>query len=310
MELLIKTGSTDRSVDFRIVDSSDGSPETGVTSLTAGLALWYRRDSGLKVAITPAALSVLTDAHTDGGILHISDGYYRVDIPDAAFASGVDAVLMGGSATGMIAIGAKVQLTGYDPRTELTTAVLARIDTTLSAMQSTITTAITSAQTTILAAITSAQTTIVALINAVASGLRTQDAADTSDLLRFTRGDSISKALTDLGALTGYTKLWFTLKEYEAQPDDDSIIQIGVGSGFATPGLIYLNGESATASQGSITVDDAATGDITVTLDEIASAQLPIGRYYFDVQALIGTTITTFTIGIVIISADYSRATS
>lgn len=300
MELLIKGGSTDRSIDVRIVDSSDGTPETGVTSASGGIAFWYRRDNGLKVAITPITdLVTLASAHSDGGILHISDGYYRVDIPDAAFATGVDAVLMGGSVTGMVVIGAKVQLTGYDPRTELTTAVLARIDTTLSTMQATI-----------LAAITSAQNTIVALINAVASGLRTQDNAETSDLLRFTRGDSISKSLTDLGALTGYTKLWFTLKGHEGQPDDDAIVQIGVGSGFATPGLIYLNGEPATASQGSITVDDATTGDITILLDEIASAQLPIGRYYFDIQALIGTTITTFTVGVVVISADYTRVTS
>lgn len=300
MELLIKGGKTSKDIRLRIIDSSDGTPEIGVNASTAGLAFWYHRDGGLRVAISPITnLSALTDPYSEGGLLHISDGYYRLDVPDLALATGVDSVLIGGSATGMVGIGAIVQLTGYDPRTELTTAVLARIDTTLSTLQSTITTAI-----------TSAQNTIVALINAVASGLRTQDNADTSDLLRFTRGDSISKALTDLGALTGYTKLWFTLKEYEGQPDDDAIVQIGVGSGFATPGLIYLNGEPGTAAQGSITVDDGTTGDVTILLDELASAQLPTGRYYFDIQALIGTTITTFTIGIVIISADYTRVTS
>lgn len=300
MELLIKGGSTDRSVDIRIVDSGDGTPETGVTSGSAGIAMWYRRDGGLKVAITPITdLATLASAHSDGGLLHISDGYYRFDVPDLAFATGVDSVLVGGSVTGMVIIGAKAQLTGYDPRTELTTAVLARIDTTLSTLQSTIT-----------AAITAAQTVITNLITSVAGALRTRDDDETSDLLRFTRGDTISKSLLDLGALTGYTKLWFTMKEIEEQPDDDAILQIGVGSGFATPGLIYLNGEAGTAAQASITVDDGATGDITIVIEAVASAQLPPGRYWFDVQVLIGGDPTTLTTGVVIVSADYTRATS
>lgn len=300
MELLIKAGSTDRSVDIRIVDSGDGTPETGVTSGSAGIAMWYRRDGGLKVAITPITdLATLASAHSDGGILHISDGYYRFDVPDAAFATGVDSVLVGGSVTGMVIIGAKAQLVGYDPRTELTTAVLARIDTTLSTLQSTIT-----------AAITASQTVIVNLINSVAGAIRTRDDDGTSDLLRFTRGDYISKSLLDLGALTGYTKLWFTMKESEGQPDDDAILQIGIGSGFGTPGLIYLNGEPGTAAQASITVDDGSTGDITIVIEAVASAQLPPGRYWFDVQVLIGGDPTTLTTGVVIVSADYTRATS
>lgn len=116
MQDIIKKGSTDRSVRLRFVDSTDGfTPETGVTDATTGLALWYRREGGAKVAITPAALAALTTAHTDGGVEHISDGEVRIDVPDAAFATGANYVDIGGSATGMIVQAVRVRLVDFDP---------------------------------------------------------------------------------------------------------------------------------------------------------------------------------------------------
>lgn len=104
-------GAVDQSVIVRFVDSTDGTPETAVTSATAGLAFWYRRELGGKTAIGSISdLAALTTAHTDGGMLHISDGYYRLDSPDAAFASGQQGVMFGGSATGMIVIGCYIPL--------------------------------------------------------------------------------------------------------------------------------------------------------------------------------------------------------
>ena len=39
----VKAGATVVSVVLRIVDSTDGTPETGVGFNTAGIDLWYRR---------------------------------------------------------------------------------------------------------------------------------------------------------------------------------------------------------------------------------------------------------------------------
>ena len=111
---IIKKGSVDRSVTIRIIDSTDGTPETGVTNATSGLDLWYRRQGAAKTGITEASLSALTDAHADGGILHIGDGYYRLDLPDAAFATGAQHVDVGGTVTGMIVMGGRVRLTDID----------------------------------------------------------------------------------------------------------------------------------------------------------------------------------------------------
>lgn len=112
--MLITKGSTDVSVVLRIVDSTDGTPETGVVFNTTGIDLWYRREGAAAVAITEADLAALTTAHTDGGFKHIDDGYYRLDLPDAAFATGTDGVQIGGTVTGMIVFGPYVQLTDID----------------------------------------------------------------------------------------------------------------------------------------------------------------------------------------------------
>ncbi|MEY5097444.1 MAG: hypothetical protein RJA36_163 [Pseudomonadota bacterium] len=111
---IIKKGSADRSVLLRIIDSTDGTPETGVAYNTSGIDLWYRREGAAKTSITEASLAALTTAHTDGGFLAVSDGYYRLDSPDAAFATGANYVDFGGTVTGMIVIGGRVRLVDFD----------------------------------------------------------------------------------------------------------------------------------------------------------------------------------------------------
>lgn len=111
---LITKGAVDQGVIIRIVDSADGTPETGVVFNTSGLDLEYRRDGAVSVDITEVTLAALTTAHTDGGFLHIGNGYYRLDLPDVAVATGANKVLVHGTCTGMVVIGCVVQLTAVD----------------------------------------------------------------------------------------------------------------------------------------------------------------------------------------------------
>lgn len=113
VDIVVK-GSTNRSLTLRMADSSDGTPETGVDSSTLGLDVWYHREGAAKVSLTESDLSTLADAHSDGGLLHISDGEYRVDFPDAAFASGAQYVDVGWGATGMVGFGGRVRLVDLD----------------------------------------------------------------------------------------------------------------------------------------------------------------------------------------------------
>jgi hypothetical protein len=124
----IAKGATDQSTVIRIVDATDGTPETGVTSATTGLSLSYRREGGTVVSITVSDLTALNDAHSDGGLLHIGAGYYRLDVPDAAFATGADGVLIFGAVTDMVVLGTYHPLVGYDPANGTIALTTAAID--------------------------------------------------------------------------------------------------------------------------------------------------------------------------------------
>jgi len=110
VQRFIAPGSQDKSVVILALNSGTGAPVTDMDASTAGLELWYRRCGGAKVAITPADLASLDAAHSDGGLYHIGDGYYRLDPPDAAFAAGAEDVLVGGTATSVVIAAAMIQL--------------------------------------------------------------------------------------------------------------------------------------------------------------------------------------------------------
>lgn len=125
MTIQIKGGSTSRMVHVAVFDATTGLPFTTAAYNDAGISLWYRRGvTGAKTAITPATQTV-TGGYSSGGFITVGDGQYRLDLPDAAIATGVDEVQIGGSATAWKLIGPTVQIVGYDPRTELTTTFLA-----------------------------------------------------------------------------------------------------------------------------------------------------------------------------------------
>jgi len=104
----VSPDTTDVSVDVRAMTSA-GAALTGKAA--ADFTAWYKRHgAAAKTAITLADLSALTDAHSDGGLLEIGDGWYRLDVPDAAFASGADSVLIGGTVSGGVVLSAPVTI--------------------------------------------------------------------------------------------------------------------------------------------------------------------------------------------------------
>lgn len=110
---VVKKGSTDRSIVLRAFDAT-GQPLTSLVFNSAGLSLWYRREGAARVDMTEVTLASLSAAHADGGFLHVGDGYYRIDIPDAAWATGANYVDFGGTATGAIFLGGRVRLVNID----------------------------------------------------------------------------------------------------------------------------------------------------------------------------------------------------
>jgi hypothetical protein len=123
--------------------------------------------------------------------------------------------------------------------------------------------------------------------------------------LTIKRGDSLSASLTGLGDISAASKLWFTVKDNLADVDSASIIQIDDATG-----LLYLNGAAGTAANGSITVDDAVAGDITIALDEAETDDLvATNGLYYDVQMLDASgDVTTLTEGPCNITGDVTRS--
>ena len=118
MSYIFTKGATSQSIELYIVDSTDGTPETGVLWNTAGIDLKYRRKDAVVVSITEAALTtpLLTDTWETGGFLEIGNGVYRLDLPDAALASaaGIDRVVVFGTVTGMVVLPVTIHLTAFD----------------------------------------------------------------------------------------------------------------------------------------------------------------------------------------------------
>jgi lysophospholipase L1-like esterase len=110
-----QSDSVDKSAIVRIIDATDGSAETGVVAATSGLDLEYVRVGSAPVDLTESDLGSTSAAHTDGGIIHLGNGRYRVDLPDAAYRSGVVSVDVQGSVTGMIVVPETITLTSNVP---------------------------------------------------------------------------------------------------------------------------------------------------------------------------------------------------
>lgn len=116
----IQKGSTSQSLTIRIANQISFVPQTSVSDATSGLvAKYWRNGTTYDVAITVVSLTNLSASYNSGGIKAITDGWYRFDVPNAAFAreNGVDGVLITLSATGMVSGGIMVELTDANPYT-------------------------------------------------------------------------------------------------------------------------------------------------------------------------------------------------
>lgn len=103
--LEISPGSTSQSVYFLLRDTTTNQGKTGLVYNSAGAQAAYTRRNGSATAITLATLASPTASYSSGGFVEVdatnAPGVYRLDVPDAALASGVSYVMfhIGFSAT-------------------------------------------------------------------------------------------------------------------------------------------------------------------------------------------------------------------
>lgn len=142
MKLQFKKGSTSVSIYIFIQDSSSttGAGLTGLVFNSAGLVAYYVRPLGSATAITLATLVAETSAYSSGGFKEVSaanmPGIYRLDLPDAVLATGVDSVVvMLKGATNMAQLPLEIGLVAYDPQSASSLG-LSNLDATVSSRAS------------------------------------------------------------------------------------------------------------------------------------------------------------------------------
>jgi hypothetical protein len=134
----IAKGATSQTLYVVALDSASttGGRKTGIAYNAAGLTAYYVRNRAASVAITLATLASSSAAWSSGGWVEVdatnAPGLYRLDVPDAAFATGVDSVVVVvRGAAGMVQTEEEVLLVAYNPQ-DATALGLSRLDTAVS----------------------------------------------------------------------------------------------------------------------------------------------------------------------------------
>ena len=142
----------------------------------------------------------------------------------------------------------------------------------------------------------------------VAAELSNSSDCTASGAISRTRGNTWIINAT-VGAITGYTSLWLTIKHSRGGPDSDAILQVKLNASGVGDGLLYVNGTPASDSaKAAITVNNAATGTITITVDEVITAALPVGEFAYDIQTLVSGVVATPDSGAFTVTADVTRS--
>ena len=125
MSRIIAKGATSQSIYVEILDSAStsGGRKTGIVYNSAGLTAYYVRNGASATAITLATLAAANSAYSSGGFKEVDatnmPGVYRLDLPDAAVASGADSVVVTvKGASGAAQVSAEIQLS---PRVDVDT---------------------------------------------------------------------------------------------------------------------------------------------------------------------------------------------
>jgi len=105
--------------------------------------------------------------------------------------------------------------------------------------------------------------------------------AVSGDEITVTRGDEFTAEITSLGNITGYKNVWFTVKQHIRDTDANALIQVD-----SDTGLLRIQKAAPTAAgNATLTVDDAAAGDITIVIDAVETAKLsPAEDVHYDIQ--------------------------
>lgn len=105
----LQAGAADQTVYLEFIDETTGVPNSSLAFNSSGIDLEYVRSGAAATDITEVTQTA-GGAHADGGFVSVGHGRYRLDLPDAAVASGVPQVVIQGVITGYIMLPCAVAL--------------------------------------------------------------------------------------------------------------------------------------------------------------------------------------------------------
>lgn len=121
------------------------------------------------------------------------------------------------------------------------------------------------------------------------------------------RGDTLRRALTGLGDLSGRQKLWFTVKRAKGDADSAAMIQI-----TEAVGLIRFKGAAAdNAAHGGLTISSPGNASCAILVAASKMAELLAQGWAWDLQVLTAAgDVVTLREGTFDVTADVSIATT
>ena len=119
------------------------------------------------------------------------------------------------------------------------------------------------------------------------------------------RGDTLTVALPIMGSLTGRTSLVFTAKKSLSDADSDAVLQVSESGG-----LLILNGSASIVGTAQLSVTNATTGAVNLTLSAATTATIPLFDYFWDCQKVLSSGVSTPINGVLSVTGDVTRRLS
>jgi hypothetical protein len=119
------------------------------------------------------------------------------------------------------------------------------------------------------------------------------------------RGDTLTVSLPIMGSLVGRTGLVFTAKKSVSDSDAESILQVSESGG-----LMILNGSTSIIGTAQLSVTNATTGAVNLTLSAATTATIPLFDYLWDCQKVLSSGVSTPINGVLSVTGDVTRSTS
>jgi len=209
--MIVAKNATNQSAYFNLQDGVTGGTWATNPSPTTDFNVIYQRDQAAQVLTgCPALLAAANSAHEDNKIFNCGNGLWRVDFPDAAFATGVDHVQLMVTEDNVLFLPAVVEC-DLSPHVEADSGTITTLTNLPAAPPDWIDAASVEAATvTKIQSGLATPTNITAATGIVVSGLAAASAAKLDDLLDGTGGITLHGALagrTHDSAIAGNT--WF-----------------------------------------------------------------------------------------------------